>query len=209
MAEIPNIKPNSSRYREQKNAENDHRFEKVVKGNAKKKQVSALQKFAKGFIPEDAKSIKDYVADEAPGFIMGFLRWILQKLLDTYLPDKGGYYRGNPRTSLGTNTTVRYDAIRGTGNSSLTGVRQRNTNAVYEYENVIFDDYRDADEVLNLLYDCLARYEKVRVFDLYDLAGIAPKATDRNYGWTDLQGVNVVPTSDGFVIDLPRAVPLF
>lgn len=207
MAEIPNIKPNSNRYREQKKEENTH-LEKVVKGKASKKQTSALQKFAKGLIPEDAKSIKEYVADEAPGLIQSFLRRLFQNVLDTYLPDIGGYYRGSSQGSnRGSNTTFRYDSIRA-GNATTSGVRSRYTNTVYEYENVVFEDYSDAKDVLDNMYECLSRFEKVTAFDVYDLAGVATNATDRNYGWTDLRGVRIMPVNEGWIIDLPRAIPL-
>lgn len=208
MAEIPNIKPNNTKYRAEKKKEEEHRVEKVAKGKVQKKSETSVQKFAKAFVPQDAKSIKDYVLEESPGLIVSFLRRFLQNMLDTYFPDKGGYgySRGG---SLGMrNSATRYDNVIRTGAATGTGVKTRNTNTVYEYENVVFNDYADADEVLDGLYDCLQRYEKVRVFDLYDLAGVAANATDRNYGWVDLRGSRVVSTRDGWVIDLPRAVPL-
>lgn len=208
MTEIPNIKPNSNRYREQKSSEEGHRVDKVVKGSVKKNQTTALQKFTKAFVPEDAKSIKEYVADEAPGLIQSFLRRLFQNVLDTYLPENGRSYRNSSSGYFpGSNSAFRYDAIRG-GNTSNYGIRSRNVNTVYEYENICFDEYGDAQDVLDGLYDCLGRYEKVRVFDLYDLAGVATNSTDRNYGWTDLRGTRIISTRDGWMIDLPRAIPL-
>lgn len=206
MAEIPNIKPNSNKYREQ-NESDHHRLEKVTKGTVKKKQSSTLQKFTKAFIPEDAKSIKDYVIEESPGLIMSFLRRLFQNILDTYLPENGKYSGG--RSVFGSrNSNIRYDTIRVGNSSESRGIKSRSTNTVYEYENVTFEIYDDAEEVLDRLYDCLERYEKVRVFDLYDLAGVATNATDRNYGWTDLRGTKIVSTKEGWIIDLPRAIPL-
>ena len=209
MAEIPNIKP-ANKSKDRNAVEEERRVEKVTKGTAKKKQSTALQKFAKGFIPEDSKSIKEYVVEEAPGFILSFLRRLFQNLLDTYLPENGKYRDTTRRGSIfGSNSSVRYDKIQGSSASSGAGVRARSTNTVYEYENLTFEDYADAQEVLDGLYDCLDRYEKVRVLDLYDLAGVCTTATDRNYGWTDLRGVRIISTKEGWVIDLPRAIPLF
>ena len=207
MAEIPNIKPNSNKYRDQHKTEDDHRLTKVTKGVAKKSQPSTFQKFTKAFIPEDAKSIKDYVVDEAPGFIQSFLRRLIQNILDTYLPENGKYSSRGGGLRSG-NSNFRYDTIR-TGASTGLGIKSRNTNTVYEYETVTFEDYADAQDVLDNLYECLQRYEKVRVFDLYDLAGVMANATDRNYGWTDLTGSRIISTREGWVIDLPRAIPLF
>ena len=208
MTEIPNIKPNSNKYRDQQTKEDEHRVGKVVHGTAKKKKTSGVSKFVQAFIPEDAKSIKDYIVEETPGLIQSLLRRLLQNLLDSYLPENGKYYRNTGRGGLGSNSSIRYDTIKG-GNASPLGVRSRNTNTVYEYENVVFESYGDAQDVLDGLYDCLQRYEKVRVFDLYDLAEIPTNATDRNYGWTDLHGSKIISVKEGWMIDLPRAIPLY
>lgn len=209
MAELPNFKPNSNKYREKNstNPEVEHRVSKVAKGVTKKSQASSFQKFAKAFLPEDAKSIKDYVIEETPGFIMGFLRRLLQNILDTYLPENGRYSSRGSSVFRSGGSGIRYDTIR-TGASTGGGVKSRRTNTVYEYENVVFEDYADAEEVLDHLYDCLEQYEKVRVFDLYDLAGVAAKSTDRDYGWTDLRGTHIISVKEGWVIELPRAIPL-
>ena len=206
MVEIPDFKPNSSKYREQQKKEEEHRLTKVTKGGAKKNEETSLKKFTKAFIPEDAKSIKDYVVEESPGLIKSFLRSMFLNLLDTYFPDTGRYF-GRALGSRSTNTTTRYDTII-RANGSNGAVKARNTNTVYEYQNVTFEEYADAEEVLDNLYECLRKYEKVTVFDLYDLAGVAANATDRNYGWVDLRGTKVVSTREGFIIDLPRAISL-
>lgn len=209
MIEIPNIQPNSNNYQnKKKKEEEDHRVRSVVGNNpAKKMKTSSLQKFAKAFVPEDAKSMKEYVIDEAPGLIQGLLRLMFQNLLDTYLPDKG-LYSGPGRSARTGNTTFRYDAIRTTSSSGSAPIRQRNTYSVYEYENVIFPTMQEAKEALDELYECLSKYEKVRVFDLYEAASLATRSTDRDYGWVDLRGVDVYPCADGWYINLPRAIQL-
>lgn len=207
MAEVPNIKPNSSKYRTEKKKEEEYRLEKKTKGEVNKKQETSVQKFAKAFIPEDKKSIKDYIVEETPGLIMGFLRRFLQSMLDAYLPDKGGYSRGSAFGMR--NGRTDYTNVIRTGASTGAAMKARNTNTVYEYENVIFKNYADAKDVLDGLYECLSLYEKVRVLDLYDLAGIASNATDRNYGWVDLRGSRIIAIpGEGYIIDLPKAIPL-
>ncbi len=206
MTEIPNVKPNSNRYREKEKSKDEHRVSKVTKGAVKKKEATTLQKFAKSFLPEDAKSMKDYVAEETPGLIKWILRKLAMHFLDIYFPESGQYYRG-PDGRRSSTTAFRYDTIRG-GNSSVLGVRERNTNQVYEYQNIYFDEYGDAEDVLDGLYDCIQRYERASVFDMYDLSGVSANATDRNYGWTDLRGTKIVATRDGYTLTLPRALPL-
>ena len=75
----------------------------------------------------------------------------------------------------------------------------------YKFKNVTFEKQSDAKNVLKGLRVALKNHGKVRVFDLYDAAGfVATKASDMNYGWTDLEGVNVVPEGDGWIIDFKQ-----
>lgn len=208
MMEIPNIKPNSNKYREQNKKEDEHRLTKVTKGKVKKNQSSMIRQFTKAFIPEDAKSIKEYVIEETPGLIQSFLRRLFQNILDAYLPENSRYssYGGGLRAR---NSRTPYNSI-SSGSSSSSGMtKSRITNSVYEYDEITFEFLEDAENTLNGMYEWLSRCEKVTVFDLYDLAGYPAKATDRNYGWTDLSGVRIIPIKEGWVIDLPKAIPLY
>ena len=75
----------------------------------------------------------------------------------------------------------------------------------YKFKNVTFEKQSDAKNVLKGLRVTLKNHGKVRVFDLYDAAGfVAMKASDMNYGWTDLEGVNAVPEGDGWIIDFKQ-----
>ena len=207
MIEIPDVKPNSNKYREQEKKEsNEHKIAKVTKGAVKKNQSSSIRKFTKAFIPEDAKSIKEYVIEETPGLIQSFLRRLIQNILDAYLPENGKYSgpSGGLRRS---NSRTRYDSISSGSGSSI--LKSRTTNSVYEYDEITFEFYEDAQNTLDGMYEWRSRCEKVSVFDLYDLAGYPTKATDRNYGWTDLRGAKIISVKEGWVIDLPRAIPLY
>ena len=48
----------------------------------------------------------------------------------------------------------------------------------------------------------------VSVMDLYDLVGITGQYTDNKYGWTNLRNAEPVRTRDGYMLKLPRAIPL-
>lgn len=46
------------------------------------------------------------------------------------------------------------------------------------------------------------------VADLYDLVGINGNYTDNKYGWFNIRTASVVRVRDGYMIKLPKAVPL-
>jgi hypothetical protein len=57
--------------------------------------------------------------------------------------------------------------------------------------------------------DIINRYGVVSVGDLYDLAGISTtNYTVNKYGWTNIRSAHVVRTRDGYLLKLPRALPL-
>ena len=56
--------------------------------------------------------------------------------------------------------------------------------------------------------EIVGTYGTVSVADLYDLVGITGAYTDNKYGWTDIRSASVVRVRDGYMIKLPRALPL-
>lgn len=82
-----------------------------------------------------------------------------------------------------------------------------------EFDDFIFDELKEAKDVLQDLFDEACTYDKVNVRYYYELAGHTegiPYTADY-YGWykEDLEGVKVVPVrGGGYYISLPRPVAL-
>ena len=75
--------------------------------------------------------------------------------------------------------------------------------------DLIFNTRGDAELVLSSMDEAIEKYGVVSVGDLYDLADV----TTRNYmvheyGWTNIRSASVIRVKDGYMIKLPRAVPL-
>ena len=59
------------------------------------------------------------------------------------------------------------------------------------------------------MHDICGRYGFVTVADLFDMADRTPPYTANSYGWTNIQSAEVVRlTGGGYIIRLPRAVPI-
>lgn len=70
-----------------------------------------------------------------------------------------------------------------------------------------FDSANDANEVLSYMIDSIEQYGLVTVADFYELSDVASKFTDHQFGWTNLDGVRVVPIrGGGFYIAFPPVV---
>lgn len=57
--------------------------------------------------------------------------------------------------------------------------------------------------------DIISQYGVVSVLDLYDLADVSTDNYAANkYGWTDISGCKAIRVRDGYILKLPRALPL-
>lgn len=198
------IKPNSHAYKaaQAKGPEatdDKKKVEKVISGVAKTKKKSGFRKFVDGFITEDSESIKSYVVKDV---IIPGVKKAISDVVDTILFGGGGSRRGG-----GTGSKVSYSSYydRGRTYRAESGTTTRHG---YSYDDIVIDDYAEANEVLNQLCEMIDTYEIATVADLYDLVGITRGYTDNKYGWTNLRNAKVVRVRDGWMLDLPKALPI-
>lgn len=71
------------------------------------------------------------------------------------------------------------------------------------FEDVFFDDRRDAEKVLGYMMEATENYGRTSVGDLYNLVGIDAKQTHEMYGWYNLSGTRVEFTNEGYLIGFP------
>lgn len=78
-----------------------------------------------------------------------------------------------------------------------------------DYDNIVFETKGDAELVLTAMDEVLGKYDVVSIADLYDLAQISTSNYAlKRYGWTNLQGARIVHTRDGYMLKLPKALPI-
>lgn len=73
----------------------------------------------------------------------------------------------------------------------------------HDTDEMLFQTYAEAQEVLTRMWDLLAEYEQVTVSDLMSMVDITGNYTDETRGWTDLRGSKVVKVRGGYILDLP------
>ena len=196
-------KPNSNRFKEQQKvaSEEKKKVEKVVTGKVKTKNKTGLQKFTSAFIAEDIDNVKSYIITEVviPA-ITDTLSDILKKSVDAIF-GKGSSKSSSSRASKISYRSYYDDPKERTsyGNKNRIG---------YDFDDIVIDDRGEAEEVLERMDELISAYGLASVADFYDLVGITAKYTDNNYGWTDIRNAKVVRVSDGYMIKLPRALPL-
>lgn len=194
-------KPNSNRFKEeQKSNLPEKRAEKIITGKAVTRKKSGFSKLADEFISEDAKNIKSYVVgDVLIPAVKKAISDIIVNGIDMILY---GGSKGGSKRSTADRVSYRnyYDRdsrpVRSTYHSS------------FSYDDIILDSRSEAEEVLMRMDEIMDAYTLVRVADLYDLVGITAPPTANSYGWTNIRNAEIVRVRDGYMIKMPRAVPI-
>lgn len=182
----------------------------VKKGNVAKKKRTVMDKFKDAFLGE-SENLGDYVLYDVlvPAFRdtvsdMGF--GIIEKLF------------GNGRSRHSANSRVVRDRGRSyvSYNSQSSGRNgrddrrdiDRGSRARHDFDNVIFTNKWEAEEVLAHLVDLTVEYGEATVREFYELSNIEADFTDDRYGWTTLRDAYVDRTRQGYVIVFPPTRPL-
>ena len=194
--EIRNYQSNSHKSKEL-NERNDEKkkVEKVIVGEVKTKKKNGFGKFMGGLIADEAHDIKSYLFKDV---VIPTIKKTITDIVDMLL-----YGGSNKRKSPGIKVSYRsyYDDPRDSRIESRVATG-------YSYDEVILASRGDAEVVLDQLNDIIDTYKIASVADLYDLVGISGNYTDNKYGWTNLANADVVRTRDGFMLKLPRALPI-
>lgn len=100
-------------------------------------------------------------------------------------------------------------------NTTSTGtLRARTSTNLYNYDDLLIDDEAEANEVLCYMQEEIDTYGQVSVAQMYQFANMTPpRHTDYNWGWYELNGVNIEAIDCGqegikWEILLPKAQPL-
>lgn len=198
-------KPNSHKFKEeQKNATPEKRVGKVVQSDVKTRKKSEIRKFADVFISEDAANVKSYILmDVLVPAVKKAISDIVTSGIDMIL--YGGSGRGNrTNTRMDRVSYINY-ADRRPSNYASGSNRPRES---FGYDDFVFATRPEAEDVLAQMDALIEQYKMVRVTDLYDMVGKTCDYTFERYGWTNLRTAEVKRVSDGYVIKLPRALPI-
>ena len=199
--------PNSHKSKEAQKegaASSDKKVEKVISGSAKPKKKGEMQKFADVFISEDVGNVKSYILmDVLVPAIKKAISDIVTNGIDMILYGETGRTRkasSGTKVSYGKYYDREPDRRRDRSISSRGG---------YDYDDIVFETRGDAKKVLDSMNDIISQYGVVSVLDLYDLADVSTDNYAANkYGWTDISGCKAIRVRDGYILKLPRALPL-
>ena len=204
----PVYTPNSHKYREEQKQNNaapeEKRVQKVVKGPVKTKK-NEVRKFADIFISEDISNVKNYIfMDVLVPAIKKAIYDIVTNGIDMFL--YGGTGK-NKTTTSGSKVSYR-SYYEQKNNNSYHGSENTKSHSGFEYDDIIFDNRGEAEAVKQQMQATIGRYGFVTIADLYDMVDLPAPYTSQKYGWMDVSGAEATRVRDGYMLKLPRAVPI-
>ena len=188
----------SKKMPEEQKPEEKKKIEKVTVGQAKIKKKSGISKFFGNLVSEDAQDIKTYLFKD---IVIPTIKKTISDTVDMIL--YGGSRKD--RSSISSRVSYRsfYDDPRSRDSRDVRAVTP-----ALNYDDIIIDTRGEAEAVLSQMNDLIDTYQIVSVADLYDLVGLSGNYTDNKYGWTNLRNAEVIRVRDGYMLKLPRALPI-
>lgn len=198
--------PNSHRYKEEQKEAlvEKKKVEKVVRGNVKVKKKNELSKVKDAFISDEASNLGSYVVmDVLIPAIKKAVSDIVTNGIDMILYGGEG---GSRKRSTASKVSYRdyYDRDRRDDRRKI----DRVTRTGYSYDDITLDTRGEAEDVLSRMDELIETYGVVSVADLYDLVGVTGSYTDNKYGWTNIRNAEPVRVRDGYMLKLPKALPI-
>ena len=203
---MDDYKPNSHRFKEEQKAAPAERQkqEKIVKGVVKTKKRNEMRKLTDVFISEDAHNIKSYILmDVLVPTIKDAIEDIITNGIRLILRGETG-----ARKAGSTASKVSYSRYYDRSRDDERRYSSNTTRTGYSYDEITLDSRGEAEEVLSRLDELIDNYGVVSVADLYDLVGVTGNYTDNKYGWTNLRNAEAVRVRDGYLLKLPKALPI-
>ena len=195
--------PNSRKYKEEQatTATTDERkkLDKVVNGTVKTKKKSKISKFFGNIVSDDATSIKSYIVSDV---VIPSVKKAITETIDMIL-------YGDSRKSRTNASKISYKSYYDRSYSEPRSYSQLPpVKTGYSFDDIVLESRGDAEQVLSQMNDLIDTYGVASVADLFDLVGISGNYTDNKYGWTNLRNAEVKRSRDGYVLDMPKALPI-
>ena len=192
---------NSHRFKENQTnapAKERRKVEPVVTGAVTTKKRSGLNKWIALFLEQDVPKIKAYVFSDV--FLPAFKKALMGSI-DMVIP--GGHVSGY-NSDYSSKPKIRYSQYSNEPNyQKATGtILAKDT---VEYPDIEYPSRGAAERVLLSMHEIYREFNNVSLAEVFELSKVDHPYTYVKYGWTSLDGIEVVKRGDGYFIKLPQA----
>lgn len=192
--------PSNSRNQKAKIPQGEKREKVEAVAHGKKIQKTGLNKFIDFIVGDDSKNVFSYLWNDI--LVPAAKNMLFDMIRDGAEMRIFGEVRNRGRRDRNT-TYVSYDQISRDRREPRTHERK-----ISKPDEVLIEDREEAEEVLSRMYDYWETYGIVSLAEYYDLVGVAGDFTDNKWGWDNLKGSRILRVRDGYIVDLPKMIPL-
>lgn len=184
------LKPNSMSYKKQ------HPEEVKPKGKVVKKK----SRLTNAFIMNDLKTVafNIWTEDLFPLIKTTFVNTVESAVELIFLGEK----RNDSKKKQKTDVTSYSKYYREKERSRIVSTRSR-----FDTDKIIYGSLDEAEEVRDNILQATGDYQYITVANVYEMSGLRPPYTADKWGWksTSLNSLDILETSSGYIIELPRA----
>ncbi len=195
--------PSNSRNQKAKIPQGEKREKVEAVAHGKKIQKTALNKFVDFIVGDDSKNVFSYLWNDI--LVPAAKNMLFDMIRDGAEMRIFGEVRNHGVRNRQTGTYVSYDQISRDRDRREPRSHERR---VSKPDEVLIEDRAEAEEVLSRMYDYWETYGIVSLAEYYDLVGVAGDFTDNKWGWDNLKGSRILRVRDGYIVDLPKMIPL-
>lgn len=192
------------------------KVDRVTSGDAKLRKRSLRKQFTETFIAGDAKTATRYAMFDVllPGARDVVFEMVMEGFRKLMFGGESSR-RGSTTPQSGFGGVVNYNRVGAPspimsmlGGGGPQRSMSRAARGKHDFDEVILQDRREAEEVLSQLFEVLSQYGTVTVADLYELVGVNATHADHRWGWQALPGAGVTRVRGGYLLDLPNPQPI-
>ena len=195
-------KSNSHRSKEtQLEKSQEKRVDKVVTTQVKTRKKNNIRKLADTFTSPDAANVGSYVWGDV-------LVPSIKKALDDIVTNGIRMILYGETTSRSKTSNVSYRNYYDRRDDRTQYSSTARTTRRFDYDDLIFANRGEAEDVLDRMDETVGRYGFVTVADMYDMADLTAPYTSNKYGWTSIRTAEVTRVREGYIIKLPKALPI-
>lgn len=195
--------PSNSRNQKTKIPQGEKREKVEAVAHGKKIQKTGFNKFVDFIIGDDSKNVFSYLWNDI--LVPAAKNMLFDMIRDGAEMRIFGEVRNRGVRNRQTGTYVSYDQISRDRDRREPRTHERKLS---KPDEVLIEDRAEAEEVLSRMYDYWETYGIVSLAEYYDLVGVAGDFTDNKWGWDNLKGSRILRVRDGYIVDLPKMIPL-
>lgn len=186
----------------------EKKLEPVVAKRATLKKKPMSRKLRDTFVNEETSGILSYVVNTVliPAFKDMVFEAVTGGLSMRLFGDTRGYGRSGSSNHTNYQKISTQNARRNVQRKPER-VRPSIRSRAYN-DDIILSSRGEASEVLDRMLTIIDQYGAASVADLYELCNLQSNYQDNEFGWSDLSQATIHRTPEGYLLDLPPAVPI-